>query len=121
MHQSQETFHKTGGIHAAALFDTKGRIVVVREDVGRHNAVDKLVGNLLLQGHHQAHEYILVTSGRVGFEIAQKALRAGIPILAAVGAPTQLSLKLAERGGMTIVGFLRHDRLNIYTHPARVG
>ncbi|MBZ0113388.1 MAG: formate dehydrogenase accessory sulfurtransferase FdhD [Thermoanaerobaculia bacterium] len=120
MRSGQDTFQRTGGIHAAALFDERGELLLLREDVGRHNAVDKLIGTLLLEGRLPVAPSILLASGRIGFEITQKVLRAGIPILAAVGAPTSLSLRLAERGGLTLIGFLGEDRLNLYTHPARL-
>jgi FdhD protein len=120
MRSRQDTFQQTGGIHAAALFDPQGELLLLREDVGRHNAVDKVIGALLLEKRLPIAPSILLASGRIGFEITQKALRAGFPILAAVGAPTSLSLRLAERGGLTLVGFLREDRLNLYTHPARL-
>ena len=120
MRAAQTLFARTGGLHAAALFDDDGQLLVLREDVGRHNAVDKVVGALLAAGGLPAERALLVVSGRAGFEITQKALRAGIPILAAVGAPSSLSLRLAARAGMTLVGFLRPDRFNLYTAPARV-
>jgi FdhD protein len=120
MRSRQDTFQQTGGIHAAALFDPQGELLLLREDVGRHNAVDKVIGALLLEKRLPIAPSILLASGRIGFEITQKALRAGFPILAAVGAPPSQSLRLAERGGLTLVGFLREDRLNLYTHPARL-
>jgi FdhD protein len=120
MAPSQELFARTGGLHAAALFAPDGELLLVREDVGRHNAVDKVVGALLLGGRLPAGETVLAVSGRVGFEIVQKALRAGIPLLAAVGAPSTLALRLASRAGMTVVGFLRADRCNVYCGLERV-
>jgi FdhD protein len=121
MQAEQRVFAKTGGLHAAALFTGDGSLRLLREDVGRHNAVDKVVGALLLAGELPAADSVLLVSGRVGFEIVQKALRAGIPLLAAVGAPTTLALRLAEQGGMTVVGFLRPGRCNVYTGRQRVG
>jgi FdhD protein len=120
MRAAQTLFARTGGLHAAALFNGDGELVLLREDVGRHNAVDKVVGALLAAGRLPAERALLAVSGRAGFEITQKALRAGIPILAAVGAPSSLSLRLAARAGMTLVGFLRADRFNLYTGPGRV-
>ncbi|HVS01220.1 MAG TPA: formate dehydrogenase accessory sulfurtransferase FdhD [Thermoanaerobaculia bacterium] len=120
MRAGQRLFARTGGIHAAALFDPDGELLLLREDVGRHNAVDKVVGSLLLDRRLPAGESILVVSGRIGFEIVQKALRGGVPLLAAVGAPTSLALRLASRGGMTVAGFLRPGRLNVYCGGDRV-
>jgi FdhD protein len=120
MAPSQRVFAATGGLHAAALFSADGELLLLREDVGRHNAVDKVVGALLLAGHLPAGETVLAVSGRIGFEIAQKALRAGVPVLAAVGAPSTLALRLASRAGMTVVGFLRADRCNVYCGLERV-
>jgi FdhD protein len=114
MKAAQRLFAATGGLHAAALFDAGGELLLLREDVGRHNAVDKLVGALLLAGRLPAGEVVLAVSGRVGFEVAQKALRAGIPVLVAVGAPSSLA-------GMTLGGFARPDRLNVYCGAGRVG
>jgi FdhD protein len=120
MAPAQELFAATGGIHAAALFDSRGELRLSREDVGRHNAVDKVVGALFLAERLPASESILAVSGRIGFEIVQKALRAGIPILVAVGAPSTLALRLAARAGMTVVGFVREGRCNVYCGDQRI-
>lgn len=120
MAPAQELFAQTGGIHAAALFAPDGELRVSREDVGRHNAVDKVVGSLLLAGRLPAGETMLAVSGRIGFEIVQKALRAGVPVLAAVGAPSTLALRLAARAGMTVVGFVRPGRCNVYSGVERI-
>jgi len=120
MAPAQELFAATGGIHAAALFTADGELLLSREDVGRHNAVDKVVGALLLADRLPAGETVLAVSGRIGFEIVQKALRAGVPILVAVGAPSTLALRLAARAGMTVVGFVRDGRCNVYCGGERI-
>lgn len=115
----QENFSRTGGIHAAGAFDRQGRVLVVREDIGRHNAVDKVIGCLLRDGRLPAAAALMV-SGRLGFEIAQKALVARIPVVASVSAPSSLAVALALEFGMTTIGFLRGESMNIYSHPDRV-
>ncbi len=117
---SQETFRWTGGLHACALFDLTGRLLVLREDVGRHNALDKVVGWALLQDRLPLRARIALLSGRASFEMLQKALAGGIPIVAAVSAPSSLAAEFARQSGQTLVGFLRGDRMNIYAGPGRV-
>lgn len=116
----QRVFAKTGGLHAAAVFDQAGEILFVREDVGRHNAVDKVVGALLLEGKLPASELGLMVSGRASFELMQKTLVAGIPLLAAVSAPSSLAVQLANEFDMTLIGFLRNEKFNIYAGERRV-
>ena len=120
LRKSQKIFNKTGGIHAAGLFNTDGQLLAVREDVGRHNALDKLIGWGLLAGKTPFHENILVVSGRVSYEIIQKALAAGIPIVVAVGAPSSLAVDLANNFDMTLVGFVKSDVFNIYSGETRI-
>jgi FdhD protein len=117
---AQRAFAETGGLHAAGLFHPDGRVVCVREDVGRHNAVDKLVGWALGENRLPLGELLLMVSGRVGYEIVQKAIAAGVPLVAAVGAPSSLAVDLAEQFDLTVVGFLRQGSLNVYSRSDRV-
>jgi FdhD protein len=116
----QPAFARTGGLHAAALFDAGGRPLLVREDVGRHNALDKLVGRALLDGLMPLGELIVCVSGRLAFELVQKVAVAGAPILVGVGAPTSLAIELAADRGITLAGFARHGAVNVYAHAWRV-
>jgi FdhD protein len=117
---AQEVFKRTGGLHATGVFDSDGQLVVAREDVGRHNAMDKAIGHLLLRGGLPLSKRIVMVSGRLSFELVQKAAMAGAPILCAVSAPSTLAVQAAARLGMTLVGFVRGDAFNVYTHPRRV-
>jgi FdhD protein len=116
----QKVFGYTGGLHAAGLFSCRGELLLLREDVGRHNAVDKLVGHGLLYGLYPYQEHILLVSGRTSFEVIQKALLARIPYIAAISAPSSLAVELADKAGITLVGFLRGHSMNVYTHSERL-
>ena len=116
----QKTFAGTGGTHGAALFSTDGTLLVVREDVGRHNAVDKVIGWAVREGRIPLRDTVLMVSSRVSFELVQKAVMAGIPILAAVSAPSSLAASLGDETGLTVIGFLRGESMNIYSAPNRV-
>ena len=119
LRQSQENFERTGGIHAVGLFDDRGSLLILREDIGRHNAVDKVLGAALVGGLSLSGTIMLV-SGRLGFEIAQKAVVAGVPIVASISAASSLAVELASEFGMTAIGFLRGRSMNVYSHPHRI-
>jgi FdhD protein len=116
----QQVFDRTGGLHAAGLFTATGELLVVREDVGRHNAVDKVIGWAVLNHQIPARSCILIVSGRTSFELAQKAVMSGIPLLGAVSAPSSLAVDLADESGLTLAGFIRNGSMNVYTHPDRI-
>ncbi len=116
----QPGFERTGGLHATGLFTAEATALITREDVGRHNAMDKVIGRALLDGRLPLNGHILCVSGRLSFELVQKAAVAGAPILVGVGAPSSLAVSLAQDRGMTLCGFARHGRVNVYTHPERV-
>ena len=120
LRSGQGVFERTGGLHAAGLFSAVGDLMCMREDIGRHNAVDKVVGRMLLDGRLPARDAILVVSGRAGYEIVQKSITAGMPVLAAVGAPSSLAVALSREFNQTLVGFLRGERFNVYAAPERL-
>lgn len=120
LRDAQQNFAQTGGLHASGLYDVDGRLVSLREDVGRHNALDKLVGQMVLAERTPLAQHILLVSGRTSFEIMQKAAMARIPIICAVSAPSSLAVSVAQRFRMTLVGFLREHNFNVYTHPERI-
>ncbi|MBO9731140.1 MAG: formate dehydrogenase accessory sulfurtransferase FdhD [Chitinophaga sp.] len=121
LRHEQALFATTGGLHAAALVDQQGQLLLLREDIGRHNAVDKIIGAAMAQQWLPLKNHLLLLSGRAGFELIQKAAAAGIPVIAAIGAPSSMAVKMATQWNITLLGFLKEQRFNIYTHPERIG
>jgi FdhD protein len=119
LREAQSNFERTGGIHAVGLFDPQGSLLILREDIGRHNALDKVLGAAFMT-RLPLTDMMLMVSGRLGFEIAQKAVVAGIPVVASISAPSSLAIELAKEFGMTAIGFLRGRTMNVYSHPGRV-
>lgn len=120
LEKRQTVFRHTGGLHASALFNFNGKLLLLREDIGRHNALDKLIGAARLSKNLEMEDTLVFLSGRVSYELVQKAIQANIPIIVAVGAPSSLAVKLADAKGITLIGFLRNNRFNVYTHPERI-
>lgn len=120
LREAQKTFTQTGGLHASGLFDLQGNLLIIREDVGRHNALDKVIGHALRQNLLPLNQQLLLVSGRVSFEIMQKALAAGIALIAAISAPSSLAIEFAEASNQTLIGFLRGTSMNVYSHPERI-
>ena len=120
MEMKQQLFGATGGLHASGIFNQSGELMILREDIGRHNALDKIIGAFFQKRKLPLSKSILLLSGRAGFELVQKAIRSGIPILAAVGAPSSLAVSLAQEFDLTLIGFLRHQSFNIYSGEHRI-